>query len=66
MLHCWLLHHGRWDGAARELGLHRNTVRRVVGTAARVLQVDLDDARHRADLLAALDALGPENSGSRD
>lgn len=66
VLHCWLLHHGRWDGAARELGLHRNTVRRVVGTAARVLQVDLDDARHRADLLAALDALGPENSGSRD
>ncbi|GAB3190449.1 PucR family transcriptional regulator [Nesterenkonia suensis] len=64
VLHCWLLHHGRWDGAARELGLHRNTVRRVIGTAARLLPVDFDDARHRADLLAALDILGRGRDGS--
>lgn len=34
---------GRWEDAARDLGVHRNTLRHRIGTAASVLEQDLDD-----------------------
>lgn len=53
----WLRAHGSWDRSARELGLHRNTVRRLVGTAGRLLGRDLDDPVERARLLLAFESL---------
>lgn len=53
----WLRQHGSWDRSARELGLHRNTVRRLVGEAAQRLGRDLDDPLERARILLALTAL---------
>ena len=54
VLRSWLGVHGSWDACGRELGLHRNSVRRHVQHAADVLGLDLDDARSRAELLIAL------------
>lgn len=34
---------GHWEEAARDLGVHRNTLRYRIGTARRVLNMDLDD-----------------------
>jgi len=34
---------GHWEEAARGLGVHRNTLRYRIGTASRVLDLDLDD-----------------------
>lgn len=34
---------GHWEVAARDLGVHRNTLRYRIGTASRVLDLDLDD-----------------------
>lgn len=34
---------GHWEEAARDLGVHRNTLRYRIGTASRVLDLDLDD-----------------------
>lgn len=53
-LHSWLLSNGAWDQTARELGLHRNTVRRHIATAADLLGRDLGNALVRADVLVAL------------
>lgn len=53
----WLRAHGSWDRASRELGLHRNTVRRLIGAAARLLGRDLDDPVERARLLLAFESL---------
>lgn len=56
-LHAWLRHHGAWDATARALNVHRNVIRRRIEIAAQKLQCDVDDARVRAELLLALDAL---------
>ena len=56
-LHTWLQHHGAWDATARALSVHRNVVRRQIAECASLLRADLDDARMRAELLLALDAL---------
>lgn len=45
---------GRWEDAARELGVHRNTLRHRIGTARRVLDADLDDPDVAARLWLAL------------
>lgn len=34
---------GHWEDAARDLGVHRNTLRYRIATASRVLDLDLDD-----------------------
>ncbi|RBQ18919.1 PucR family transcriptional regulator [Spongiactinospora rosea] len=39
----YLRHRGQWEAAARELAVHRNTLRHRIATAARVLGADLDD-----------------------
>ncbi len=57
VLVAWLHHHGAWDRTARELELHRNTVRRLVAEAQALLGRDLEDPLERARVLLALTAL---------
>lgn len=56
----WLRQHGSWDRSARDLGLHRNTVRRLVAESQQLLGRDLDDPLERAKILLALTALDTE------
>ncbi|MFF1635554.1 PucR family transcriptional regulator [Leifsonia sp. NPDC058248] len=54
----WLDHNGVYDVAARELGIHRHTLRARVADAERLLGRDLSGFAARADLYAALRAAG--------
>jgi len=54
VLRAWLAHNGNWDASGRQLGLHRNSVRRHVLQAAEELGCDLDNAEVRAEMLIAL------------
>jgi purine catabolism regulator len=56
-LRTWLDHNGVYDAAARELGMHRHTLRARVADAERLLGRDLTTFAARADLYAALSAL---------
>lgn len=49
-LRVWLSHHGQWEATARELGLHRHTVKAAVRQAASVIDLDLDSVDARAEL----------------
>ncbi|WHT21407.1 PucR family transcriptional regulator [Crossiella sp. CA-258035] len=53
-LRAWLAAGGNWETAAQVLGVHRNTVRHRVATAARLLDCDPQDADTRAELWLAL------------
>jgi purine catabolism regulator len=53
----WLQHNGAWDPAARELGVHRHTLRNRVSAADALLGIDLDTFGARAELWAALQLL---------
>jgi purine catabolism regulator len=53
----WLQHNGAWDPAARELGVHRHTLRNRVSAADILLGIDLDTFGARAELWAALQLL---------
>ncbi|WP_431279436.1 PucR family transcriptional regulator [Leifsonia poae] len=53
-LRTWLDHNGVYDAAARELGIHRHTLRARVADAERLLGRDLTPFAARADLYAAL------------
>lgn len=57
-LRTWLTHHGAWDPAARELGLHRHTLRAHVETAFTAIGLDPDRFEDRAELWLALNAVG--------
>jgi purine catabolism regulator len=50
----YLRHRGQWEGAARELGIHRNSLRHRMGIAAELLQADPDDPDVAANLWLAL------------
>lgn len=50
----YLRHRGQWEGAARELGVHRNSLRHRVGIAAALIQADPDDPDVAANLWLAL------------
>lgn len=50
----WLGHHGHFDPAAQELGLHRHTLRQRINRAAQLLDRDLEDVETRFDLWFAL------------
>ncbi|WP_461189456.1 PucR family transcriptional regulator [Arthrobacter sp. Z4-13] len=54
VLRSWLTANGSWDATAKDLGLHRNSVRRQVNFIAELLEMDLGQAQSRAELLIAL------------
>lgn len=53
-LRAWLEHHGQWDPAAADLGVHRHTLRNRVQKAEGLLDRRLDSADSRAELWLAL------------
>ncbi|MCZ2849883.1 PucR family transcriptional regulator [Modestobacter sp. VKM Ac-2978] len=50
----WLTHHGQWEPAAAQLGVHRHTLRKRVRRAGQLLGRDLDEPGTRAELWIAL------------
>ncbi|MCU1554407.1 MAG: PucR family transcriptional regulator [Arthrobacter sp.] len=54
ILRAWLAENGSWDATAKATGLHRNSVRRHIGTLAELLDLDLNQAQMRAELWIAL------------
>jgi purine catabolism regulator len=54
----YLRHRGHWEDAARDLGIHRNTLRHRIGTACRVMDADLDDPDVASRLWLSLRAAG--------
>jgi len=54
----YLRHRGRWEDAARDLGIHRNTLRHRIGTANRVMGSDLNDPDVASRIWLALRAAG--------
>jgi purine catabolism regulator len=53
-LRAWLAHHGQWDPAAAELGVHRHTLRNRMHKVELLLGRELDSADLRAELWLAL------------
>lgn len=53
-LRAWFAHNCAWDPAARELGIHRHTLRARVAAAAAATGYNLDDFSARAQLWLAL------------
>ncbi|MFT4087050.1 MAG: PucR family transcriptional regulator ligand-binding domain-containing protein [Gordonia sp. (in: high G+C Gram-positive bacteria)] len=53
-LQAYLECHGQWEAAATVLGVHRHTLRSRIGRVEGILDVDLDSATVRAELLLAL------------
>ena len=54
VLRSWLGAHGSWDATAKDLGLHRNSVRRQIKGVEELLGMDLGQAQTRAELWIAL------------
>jgi len=54
ILRQWLAANGSWDATAKELGMHRNSVRRQINAIADLLDMDLGLAQSRAELWIAL------------
>ncbi|PYI64805.1 PucR family transcriptional regulator [Arthrobacter livingstonensis] len=50
----YLQHRGQWEGAARQLGVHRNSLRHRMGIATALLHADPDDPDVAANLWLAL------------
>ncbi|GGU70398.1 PucR family transcriptional regulator [Lentzea flava] len=57
-LRVWLAHHGAWDPAATELGVHRHTLRNRVRKAEQALERSMDSPGLRAELWLALHSEG--------
>ncbi|MET9919031.1 PucR family transcriptional regulator [Streptomyces sp. NPDC059605] len=55
-LRAWLAHHGQWDAAAVDLGVHRHTLRYRMRRVEEILGRSLDDADVRMELWLALKA----------
>ncbi|WP_166804954.1 PucR family transcriptional regulator [Cryobacterium sp. Sr8] len=51
---CYLRHRGQWEPTARELGVHRNSLRHRIGIASKLIEADLDDPDVAANLWLAL------------
>lgn len=60
----YLRHRGSWESAARDLGVHRNTVRSRIRIARETLGIDLDDPDLAAELWIALREGTPEYDGA--
>ncbi|SDZ40192.1 PucR family transcriptional regulator [Herbiconiux ginsengi] len=54
----WLRRNGQWDPAARELGLHRHSLKARIAALGAALDLDLDAFADRAELWALLTAAG--------
>jgi purine catabolism regulator len=54
----YLRHRGSWEAAARELGVHRNTIRNRIRIVEKELGIDLDDPDLSAELWIALRSRG--------
>ncbi|MBB3664635.1 purine catabolism regulator [Prauserella sediminis] len=53
-LRSWLAHHGHWDPAAAELGVHRHTLRHRMSKVAALLDCNVDSPDVRAQLWLAI------------
>lgn len=53
-LRVWLGHNGTWEPSAKELGIHRHTLRSRIDTAGRLLGLDLESFGARAEVWQAL------------
>lgn len=53
-LHAWLSHHGQWDAAAADLGVHRHTLRYRMRRVEEILGRSLDDPDVRMELWLAM------------
>ncbi|MGW5351680.1 PucR family transcriptional regulator [Streptomyces sp. NPDC004031] len=53
-LRAWLSHHGQWDAAAADLGVHRHTLRYRMRRVEEILGCSLDDPDVRMELWLAL------------
>jgi PucR family transcriptional regulator, purine catabolism regulatory protein len=60
----WLQHNGSFDPAARELGIHRHTLRTRVESLGGLVGLDLDRFSDRAELWSALRLAGLSSGGS--
>ena len=58
VLETWLRHNAAWDPAARELGMHRHTLKAQVRRAGSLVRLDLDTFEAKAELWAMLTAAG--------
>ncbi|MGT2425180.1 PucR family transcriptional regulator [Amnibacterium kyonggiense] len=56
----WLQHNGAFEPAARELGVHRHTLRARMAQLGRLLDLDLERFADRAELFAAMRLLPPD------
>jgi purine catabolism regulator len=63
-LRVWLAHHGQWDPAAHELGVHRHTLRNRIRKLERLLGRSLGAPEVRAELWLALKLDQRARSGS--
>lgn len=61
----WLGHNGQWEPAARDLGLHRHTLKQRVAQVGRALDLDLMCFEARAELWALLRAAPPGSHAHR-
>lgn len=57
-LRAWLLHHGQWDPAAAELGVHRHTLRKRIRLVEQLLGRSLEAPGVRAEVWLALEQPG--------
>lgn len=58
VLETWLRQNAAWDPAARELGMHRHTLKAQVRRAGSLVRLDLDTFEAKAELWALLTAAG--------
>jgi purine catabolism regulator len=62
-LAAWLAHHGQWDSAAADLGVHRHTLRYRMRRVEEILARSLDDPDVRMELWLALKACDAGEQG---
>ncbi|MEZ0096216.1 PucR family transcriptional regulator [Streptacidiphilus sp. EB129] len=63
-LKAWLSHHGQWDAAAADLGVHRHTLRYRMRRVEELLGRTLDDTDVRMELWLALRTRGEGRQGT--
>lgn len=56
----WVHNNCAWDVTARELGIHRHTLRNRIQTAGRLLDLDLDLLRDRLELWSAIQLMSED------